>query len=69
MMAVPSTRHVPRCGRTWHFELRSVCETDAVQTHEESSALKALPHASANWYGDCDSTLVIGGCSSVNGRS
>src|ERR1700758_4737537 len=34
MMPVPGTRHVPRCGRIWHFELRSVCETDAVHTHE-----------------------------------
>lgn len=69
MMTVPNTRHVPRCGRTWHFELPSVSETDAMQTHEESTALKTLPHASANWHGDCDPTQVIEVCSSANGRS
>ena len=25
-----------------------------MQTHEESTALKTLPHASANWHRDCD---------------
>src|ERR1700675_825947 len=51
------------------LELPSVCETDALQTHEESTALKTLPHASANWHGDCDPTQVIRVCSSANGRS
>ena len=65
---MPSTRHVPRCGRTWHFELPTVCDPDAMQTHEESTALKTLPHASANWHGDCDPAQVIGVCSSATGR-
>ena len=37
-----------------------------MQTHEESTALKTLPHASANWHGDCDPTQVIGVCSSAS---
>src|ERR1700686_4402299 len=51
------------------LELGPVCETDAMQTHEDATALKTAPHASANWYGDCDSTKVIKVCSSANGRS
>ncbi len=63
MMLLPRTGHVPRCGRNLALELRSVCETDALQRHEESTALKTLPHAAANWHGDCDRTQVIRVCS------
>jgi hypothetical protein len=60
---------MPGCGRNLALDLRSVCETYAMQTHEESTALKTLPHASANWHGDCDPTPVIRVCSAANGGS
>jgi len=54
VILLPGIRHVPRCGRNLALESQSVCDTDAMQTHEESTALKTLPLPSANWHGDCD---------------
>ncbi len=39
---LPCLRHVPGCGRNLALESRSICETDAMQRHEESTSLKTL---------------------------
>ena len=45
MLPVPSSRHVARMWANLALELRSVCEAEAGQTHEELKVLKTLPRA------------------------
>jgi len=69
VILLPGIRHVPRCGRNLALESQSVCDTDAMQTHEESTALKTPLSLQPIGMGIAIQTQVVRVCSSTTGRS